>query len=96
MGSEAGKGRLLDLGRMSANDAKTVYSGDQVQVSRFFRCIALAMVSVAKLIIEFTHHLGQSLLDLSGPATDLGQKIHMVCYKAVLYHRHPVQAFHDP
>ena len=71
LGSEAGKGRLLDLGRMSANDAKTVYSGVQVQVSRFFRCIALAMVSVAKLIIEFTHHLGQSLLDLSGPATDL-------------------------
>ena len=25
MGSEAGKGRLLDSGRMSANDAKTVY-----------------------------------------------------------------------
>ena len=25
LGSEAGKGRLLDLGRMFANDAKTVY-----------------------------------------------------------------------
>ena len=25
LGSKAGKGRLLDLGRMFANDAKTVY-----------------------------------------------------------------------
>ena len=27
LGSKAGKGRLLDLGRMFANDAKTVYRG---------------------------------------------------------------------
>ena len=27
LGSEAGKGRPLDLGRMFANDAKTVYLG---------------------------------------------------------------------